>query len=386
MNNIIKKTILAFAISTFVFTGCSPKINTDEQKPQTNVESKNSTEDKQSQIEDNTNIQDDEGNKNEAVNEPIKEVEEKEPIDYNVVKPNEVGKVMVVMFHNFVDTYDPKKHHKYWTTTFDNFEKLLNTLYEKDYSLISLTDYLDNNVDVPAGKIPIVFTFDDGTQGQFNLVEEDGKLVVNNKSAVGVMQKFYESHPDFGMKATFYINLESNSFSGAGTMSERLKYLADMGFEIGNHTYSHYILNQAKKADDVIKEVGGNQKKLNEIFPGYIMNSLALPTGAYAPKEFRQYEEKGEYQGIKYLNRAIMEVGWDPTYSPVDFKFNPLSTHRVRAAGMVNVDADLTWWLGKLSRGEQYISDGEPDTIVIPETKQSQVNSESLKDKELIIY
>jgi len=53
-----------------------------------------------------------------------------------------------------------------------------------------MSDYLNNNISVPAGCIPIIFTFDDGTSGQFNLVEENGTLKVNKKSAVGIMEEF----------------------------------------------------------------------------------------------------------------------------------------------------------------------------------------------------
>ena len=57
---------------------------------------------------------------------------------------------------------------------------------------------------IPAGCTPMIFTFDDGTKGQFSLVEKDGKLVAEEKSAVGIMEKFNKEHPDFGMKGTFY--------------------------------------------------------------------------------------------------------------------------------------------------------------------------------------
>ncbi|HEX2925488.1 MAG TPA: hypothetical protein VHP38_04415, partial [Ruminiclostridium sp.] len=54
-------------------------------------------------------------------------------IDYSKVKPNEAGQIMVVMFHNFVETY-PKGKNDY-TTTFSEFDKLLNDLYQKKYRL-----------------------------------------------------------------------------------------------------------------------------------------------------------------------------------------------------------------------------------------------------------
>lgn len=304
-------------------------------------------------------------------------------IDYSKVKPNESGKVMVVMFHNFIESY--KSGDKEYTTTFDDFRKLLTTLYDKGYRLINVNDYLNNNISVPAGYMPMMFTFDDGTSGQFNLVEEDGKLVVNKQSAVGIMEEFNKVHPDFGLKGTLYVNLGLKTFDGKGTVAERLKYLIDKGFEIGNHTMTHIKLNEVKSADVIQKEIGGNQKKMYELVPGYKMTSFALPFGLPS-KELQRYVAKGEFEGVQYENLAIMEVGWDPTNSQLNKKYNPLSTHRVRASGIKPVDADLGWWLKNVSRSEQYISDGNPNTITIPKAKEAEIDKSKLNGKQLIVY
>ena len=305
------------------------------------------------------------------------------PIDLAKVKPNEAGKIMVVMFHNFVEAY--KSGDKLYTTTFEDFRKLLQTLYDKNYRLISLSDYLSNNISVPAGCIPMIFTFDDGTPGQFNLVEENGNLTVNNQSAVGIMEEFNKAHPDFGLKGTFYVNLGLGTFQGKGTVAERLKYLVDRGFEIGNHTYTHVHLNKITGADKIQQEIGENQKKMYELIPGYKIISFSLPYGLPS-KELQAYVAKGEYEGVAYEHQAIMEVGWDPAFSPVSKKFNPLSTHRVRASGIEPVDADLAWWLEKLSRDEQYVSDGDPATITVPKSREENIDKARLNNKQLVIY
>jgi len=304
-------------------------------------------------------------------------------IDYEKVKPNEAGKIMVVMFHNFVESY--KSGDTEYTTTFSAFRELLQTLYDKGYRLISMSDYLNNNISVPAGCIPMIFTFDDGTPGQFNLVEENGKLVVNPRSAVGIMEEFNRTHPDFGLKGTFYVNLGLGTFQGKGTLAERLKYLIDKGFEIGNHTLNHANLSEIKTAEEMMKEIGGNQKKMYELVPDYKMISFSLPYGVPS-KELKQYVVKGEYEGVGYEHLAIVEVGWDPAPSPVSVNFNPLSTHRVRASGIEPVQADLEWWLKNLSREEQYVSDGNPDTVTVPKEKEDSVDKNRLNGKKLITY
>jgi len=89
---------------------------------------------------------------------------------------------------------------------------------------------------------------------------------------------------------------------------------------------------------------------------------------------------------VEYEHAAIMEVGWDPAHSPVSKDFNPLSTHRVRASGINPVDCDLAWWLKNLSREEQYISDGDPNTVTVPKKNEDKVDKDKLKDKKLVIY
>lgn len=304
-------------------------------------------------------------------------------IDLSVVKPNEAGKIMVVMFHNFVEAY--KSGDKEYTTTFGEFEKLLGTLYDSGYRLISFSDYLNNDISVPAGCIPIVFTFDDGTAGQFNLVAEDGKLGPNPQSAVGIMEKFNREHPDFGLKGTFFVNLGNSTFPGEGTVQERLEYLIDKGFEIGNHTYTHINLKKTTDADKVQEEIGGNQKKMYELIPGYKFKAFSLPYGLPS-KDLQQYVVKGAFEGVEYENLAIVEVGWDPALSPVDPKYNPLSVHRVRASGIEPVDADLAWWLEKQKRESQYISDGNRETVTVPKDNEASVDTSKLNGRKLVVY
>lgn len=304
-------------------------------------------------------------------------------IDLNVVKPDESGKIMVVMFHNFVDAY--KKGDKDYTTTFNDFRTLLQTLYDSGYRLISLSDYMSGSISTPAGFIPMVFTFDDGTAGQFNLVEENGKVSVNRQSAAGIMEEFNGIHPDFGLKGTFFVNLGDNTFTGKGTVSERLKYLIDKGFEIGNHTYTHINLKKAKTADEIQKEIGGNQKKMYELIPGYAFTAFSLPYGLPS-KELQQYVEKGEFEGVKYLNKGIMEVGWDPSLSPYSGKLNLLSIHRVRASGIVPVNSDLAWWLKEMKRDKQFVSDGDPSTVTVPKGKETLLDTQRLQGRTLITY
>ncbi len=260
-----------------------------------------------------------------------------------VYKYNESGKIIIVMYHKFADIETDE-----YSRSFENFRKDLEYLYEHNYRTVSLNDYLENKMKVPVGCTPIIFTFDDGTKGQFNLIEnENGELVVNPNSAVGIMESFYKEHPDFGLNGTFYIN-GSGFFSGGGTEKERLEYLLNKGFEIGNHTNTHVYLNKAS-AETIQKEIGTVSNKVNELV-GYKINSLALPFGI-SSKDYKEYISKGTYEGQEYENKIILLVGSNPAPSPTSEKLNLLSLPRVRATGgNKRVDCDLYYWLDVMEK------------------------------------
>ena len=309
--------------------------------------------------------------------------------DYENFLPNESGEIPIIMFHRFIETYEENTE-KYYTTTFTEFEALLQTLYDAGYRLISMEDFIDCNIKVPAGTMPMVFTFDDGTPGQFNLIKEGGSLKVNPKSAVGIMMAFNEKHPDFGLKGIFYVNMDigNNTFDGEGTLTERFEILQSLGFELGNHTWGHVKYTEPKNnsAQKIQESLGKNQEKADEILPGLRFYSLALPYGSLPDKSLYKYLESGSYNGIEYRNESIMAVGANPSVPSISKNYNSLYVRRIRAQGRVAEDGDLTWWLPRMTSTRMFISDGDPSTIVVPEDKADKIILERLNGKELVTY
>lgn len=308
--------------------------------------------------------------------------------DYEAFKPNEAGEIPVIMFHRFVEKYEPDTD-KFFATTFTEFETLLQTLYDQGFRLISMRDFIDCNISVPAGTMPMVFTFDDGSAGQFSLIEENGSLKVNSKSAAGIMIAFHEKHPDFGLKGIFYVNMDTgvNTFLGEGTLRERFEYLESLGFELGNHTYGHVDYNDINNAGEIQESIGKNQAEVGKILSGIRFYSLALPYGSRPKDEsLRGYLQNGTYEGINYHHETIMAVGAAPTQPSISKIYNSQYVPRIRGQGKEPVDADLTWWLPKMTKERMFVSDGDPKTIVVPADKQGNVDEGKLGDKKLISY
>ena len=303
-----------------------------------------------------------------------------EPIDFEKVKPNELGEVMVLMYHYFGET-----EKDVWWRSFDHFRKDLALLYERGYRLISMDDFISNNIDVAAGMTPIIFTFDDGHISQFNLIEKDGEQVIEPNSAVGIMQAFYKEHPDFGMEGTFYTN--EAAFAGSKvTEKEMLQYLLDLGMDIGNHTFGHTNLGRAD-ASTIQKVIAQHVKKMKGYFPDYSHNTLALPFGSYAGATF-DYIIQGQYQDIHYKNDAILAVGSNPSPPPGHKNFKPLYMPRVRASESDGKEPDMYYYLDYFEKypERRYISDGNKDTLCFPEKDKDNLDEQRIGDKQIITY
>ena len=299
-----------------------------------------------------------------------------EEIDLVKIKPNELGRIMILMYHQI----SPKEGE--WSRTPENFRRDLQRLYDNGYRLISLKDYLNNNIDVPAGFTPVILTFDDSPANQFKYIEENGELVIDPNCAVGIITEFAKSHPDFGTAATFYINFPASAFGQKGYTARKLVQLAEFNMDIGNHTYSHAYLNRID-SEAATKELALHVREVQKILPGYSVDSLALPFGLW-PKD-KSIAIAGEFEGTTYNHKAILLVGAHPAPSPVSNKFNPLALPRVRGS-----QEELDKWFKYFEQRpeDRYISDGDPDTITVREdlAEYANLNKNSLQGKVLRTY
>ncbi|MEW9124376.1 MAG: polysaccharide deacetylase family protein [Thermotaleaceae bacterium] len=311
-------------------------------------------------------------------------VEEAVEIDLQKVKPNEAGQIMVLMYHNIAE---PEGE---WTRTPENFRKDLETLYEKGYRPISLKDYVTGNITTEAGFTPVVLTFDDGWQNNFNLIEnEKDHWVIDPQCAVGILQSFHEEHPDFPLKATFFIN-DNIPFGQKEHLDYKLKYLVEKGMDIGNHTATHVNFTNVD-GERIQKELAGIVELVKKTLPDYEIDTLALPFGSKPKdKSLLTYLEKGVYGRTSYHNIGVLEVGWDPYKSPYHKDFNPLAIHRVRASDLEKYvkGVGLYDWLDQFEKGSRvrYISDGDPNTVTIPENYLEIVDSQKVREKKIRTY
>jgi peptidoglycan/xylan/chitin deacetylase (PgdA/CDA1 family) len=269
---------------------------------------------------------------------------------------NELGRVLIMEYHRIWNPEAP------WQRTPAGFRRDLERLYAAGFRSVPLADVLANTIDLPPGTTPVVFTFDDSYVSQFWWA--DGGVPAGD-SAVGVMQAFAATHPDFGVHGVFYITWSALFGAKGAAGTAMLKYLVEHGFELGNHTMSHANFGRSSGAQ-VQAELGQEQALVRQSLEGYEMSTMALPYGAW-PLD-KNLAVSGGTGNQRYHFAAVLQVGSEPAPSPASTTFNPLVLPRVQAG-----EALLSYWLNWFDThpDERYVSDGDPSALTFPLRLQS---------------
>jgi hypothetical protein len=258
--------------------------------------------------------------------------------------PNQMGRIPVLEYH----IIGGEKNSLY-TRTAASYRADMETAYKLGYRPITIAQMLDKDFrDVPAGMSPVVFVFDDASDSQFRYVEKNGQLEIDPTSGVGIWVDFAKSHPGWKNRGVFCMlngGAAGHNFFGdnpkwAGQKNEwrfkKVKWLADQGFELCDHTLWHMKLSQYPDAA-VQEQIARNAMGIDSAVPGYKIRTMALPYGLW-PKN-RQLAWQGSWTDPKtkqthsYKFDAVLEVTGGPARSPYDPAFDPHSISRIEAIG-----------------------------------------------------
>ncbi len=212
------------------------------------------------------------------------------------------GKIPILEYHLIGD------HESMYSITREHFRRDLEMLYARGYRPITVAQLLDKHIDVPAGMSPVVFTFDDASPEQFRYIERpDGTLEIDSTSGLGIWLDFHRQHPDWANHATFCLlpgAAAGHNFFGNGGIEgqktawryKKVRYLAEQGFELCDHTLWHAQLN--KYSDAFVQEqIARGQLAIDSAVPGYHVRTFALPQGLW-PKN-HDLAHKGEWRDPK---------------------------------------------------------------------------------------
>ena len=270
------------------------------------------------------------------------------------------------MYHQIVPNPGTDRYNQ----TPAQFTAELKTLYDGGYVPITAADFVAGNIDIPAGKHPVVLTFDDSTVSQFGLTRS-GQLKPG--TAVALLIEFAASHPGFRPVATMYVNFLPPPFAGTDP-AQGLPWLVAHGFEIGDHTLSHANLRKVGAAK-AKQELAADLAAIEAAAPGYRVTTMALPFGVHPQPSSIAWE--GSAAGRSYRFAGVMEVGANPAPSPYSAAFDGTRIARIRSQSLPGADAPFEskhWleWL-RLHPAQVYTSDGDPEKVSFPRSSKQAI-------------
>lgn len=253
----------------------------------------------------------------------------------------------------FDGDYDAKGYNMYMTTTYE-FEKMMQSMYEDGYVLVSVHDlakqitdengktkFAPGEIYLPQGKKPFVLSVDDvnyydymdgdgfasriviGEDGKptCEMILEDGSLVQGPFDVVPILDAFVEEHPDFSYKGAKGI-LALTGYEGAlgyrtddptsptyeedkETVKEVARVLKENGWEFASHSYNHrnmqeksfeFIKNDTNRWLDEVGSLVGETDIL--IFPYGV--DIESTMGHYSSNKYTFLKEAGfnYYHGV----------------------------------------------------------------------------------------
>lgn len=265
---------------------------------------------------------------------------------------NEMGLVPVLMYHKI--GYDIVPPPRLWQD--------IQQLKDAGFWPATVRELVEGLAEIPAGKSPVVFTFDDSSPTHYRILD-DGSI--DSDSAMGIIRNAAKTG-EWAVKATFFplldVNKANTLFGQPEFADEKLRNMVEWGCEIGSHTLTHQDLSVASR-DHIAKELAKSQVELEaRIGGGYEVFTLSPPYGEY-PDDVSLLIS-GEYEGMAYHYSAIVLAGGSSALSPFSSKFNPARIPRITAYPKNTVPDLIAYFQSR--PGLRYVSDGDPDTISIP--------------------
>lgn len=292
------------------------------------------------------------------------------------VRANEAGMVPIIMYHRIL-----RKRVASIDRTPDQLRQELEKLARQGYVPITAREFATGDIRVPAGRFPVVLTFDDGHPSHFALDDAGNP---KPDTAVGVILDVAARYPSFRPAATFWITREPFGLRDQERQAAAVRWLVDHGFEVANHTWSHpdlrrlgkkKVREQIVRLERLLKKLGAPPDK-----------TLALPYGSVPrPKKLAR---TGSWDGTRYDFAGVFLAGAQPSLSPFAKDYDRGAIQRIQSNGKRGECRKWCsqYWLEWLNKhpGERYVSDGDPTRISIPRKLRGNINPK--RESQIIAY
>ncbi|GLK10944.1 polysaccharide deacetylase family protein [Streptosporangium carneum] len=284
------------------------------------------------------------------------------------VKANEAGMIPVLMYHRIM-----KKRLASIDRTPSQVRKEMERLARDGYVPITAQEFATGRIDIPAGKHPVVLTFDDGSPSHFAL--DDRGMPVKD-TAVGIIYQVAKKYPDFRPVATFWVNREPFGLRDQRDQARAVQWLTSRGFEVANHSWSHaYLPGLSKKK--IAEQLVRTERMLKKLGTGP-SDTLALPFGAMPRK--RSTVQSGKWDGTRFAFKGVFLAGAQPSSSPFTKDYDWRAIQRVQSNGKKGECRKWCsqYWLEWLNKhpDRRYTADGDPQHISVPERLRGTISAQ----------
>ena len=198
----------------------------------------------------------------------------------------------------------------------DDFSRELQDLYQAGYVMVPLQSWLQGNLQVPAGKRPIIFTMDDLFYHNQIRFSTDG--AIDPTTGLGASYAFSQAHPDFGFHWALFMNLGDHPYATPAdpqTLEQAVVWSLQHGALLYNHTFTHAVLSKTSAAG-VTWELSANDETLGRLLTqagredllSGLGNIFSLPFGRWPrdPQSMSALENYKNTAGVPL--QAIVDV------------------------------------------------------------------------------
>ncbi|MFG3439317.1 polysaccharide deacetylase family protein [Nonomuraea sp. NPDC047897] len=283
------------------------------------------------------------------------------------VGANEAGLVPVLMYHRIV-----AKRHAAIDRTPGQFRQELEKLARQGYVPITAEEFATGDIRVPAGKFPVVLTFDDGHPSHFGL---DAAGNPRPDTAVGIILDVARKYPEFRPVATLWVNREPFGLRDRAGQEAAVRWLTERGFEVANHTWAHPNL-RAVPTSQVRRQIAKLERLLETLGAGP-SRTMALPYGNLP--RVKKAARAGGWEGTRYDFAGVFLAGAEPSVSPFAKKFDRGAIQRIQSNGKKGECRKWCsqYWLEWLNKhpDERFVSDGDPQRISVPRRLRGKIEA-----------
>jgi hypothetical protein len=288
-------------------------------------------------------------------------------------RANEAGEIPALAYHRVGGdlSFAPD-----FTISARQLRRELEYLRGRNYYPVNFRDLVRGRLDIPAGKTPVILTFDDSSDSQFTFVRHSGRLVPDPGGAAGVLLDFHARHPDWPLRGTFFAlpgaNAPTNLFGQPRLAAPRASLPARPRLRAGPPHALHANLATVSETE-VVRQLALNVAALAHFTWRRDFTTLAVPYGVYPENEALLRAGRSGVESDRIEGVAEFEYTGVRAHPPWTRGFDPIHIPRI-PTGEDPGESRAALRDLELHPRARYISDGDPRTVTVPRGRAGKID------------